>query len=74
MSDQEVSVDAIESVFDSVDEALDQLGLPEIRPLAEAVSPKTAADAVGFPTPDDLSDDFLDQLESTLGVDIESHE
>lgn len=62
------SVNVPESVLDSVDSVLDALGLPELGPLLHRLAPRTVADALDVPTPDQLSDEMLRALDDRFDV------
>jgi hypothetical protein len=66
----EVSINVPESILDSVDTIADALGGPEPSSVIKRVTPDYWADALGLPTPDDLSDDLFADMDSTLGVDF----
>jgi hypothetical protein len=64
----EVSVNVPESVIDSLDAVFDAFGLPEPGSILHRLGPNNVADALGVPTPDDLSDDILGDFDANLGV------
>lgn len=64
----ETSINVPKSAMDSVDYVLDGLGLPEVSPAAERVAPATVADALGVPTPDDITDEMLEELDAEFDV------
>lgn len=63
----EVSINVPESVMDSIDAVFDAFGLPEPGSVLYRASPDYVADAIGIPTPDDLSDELMADLDSSLG-------
>lgn len=65
----EVSLNVPETVIDSVDAVFDAFGLPEPGSVLYRFSPDYIADALGFPTPDDIVDDLMSEMDSSLGVD-----
>lgn len=65
----EVSINVPETVVDSVDAVFDAFGLPEPGSVAYRVSPDYILDSVGVPTPDDLADDLMADMDANLGVE-----
>lgn len=64
----EVSINVPESVIDSVDAVFDSFGLPEPGSVLYRVSPDYILDAIGIPTPDDIVDDMMADMDGSLGV------
>lgn len=64
----EVSINVPETVVDSVDAIFDAFGLPEPGSVAYRLSPDYVADALDLPTPDDVVDNMMRDMDSNLGV------
>lgn len=64
----EVSVNVPQTVIDSVDAVFDAFGLPEPGSVLYRVSPDYVFDALDIPTPDDMVDDLLSDMDSNLDV------
>lgn len=64
----EVSLNVPETVIDSLDAVFDAFGLPEPGSVLYRLSPDYWADAFDFPTPDDIADDLMSDMDSALGV------
>lgn len=64
----ETSVNVPKSVLDSADYVLDGLGLPELSPAVERAAPATVAEALDVPTPDEITDDLLSDLDEEFDI------
>lgn len=64
----QVSINVPETIVDSVDAIFDALGLPEPGSVAYRLTPDYALDAAGMPTPDDLVDDLLGDMDADLNI------
>jgi hypothetical protein len=64
-----VSLNVPETVIDSIDAVFDAFGLPEPGSVLYRVSPDYVADAIGVPTPDDIFDDLMANMDANFGVD-----
>jgi hypothetical protein len=58
-----------ETIIESIDAVFDAFGLPEPGSILHRLGPNNVADAVGIPTPDDIVDDGLAQLDADFGVE-----
>lgn len=65
-SDEEVSVNIPASAVDSVDELLTWVGLPEVDPLVERVSPANVAETLGIPTLEDVGDELREGFDDLV--------
>jgi len=65
----EVSLNVPETVIDSVDAVFDAFGMPEPGSVLYRLSPDYVADALDLPTPDDIVDDMMGDMDASLGVD-----
>jgi hypothetical protein len=64
-----VAVNVPETIIESIDAVFDAFGLPEPGSILHRLGPNNVADAVGIPTPDDIVDDGLAQLDADFGVE-----
>lgn len=65
----EVSINVPETVIDSIDAIFDAFGMPEPGSVLYRLSPDYVFDALNFPTPDDMVDDLMSNMDADLGVD-----
>ena len=64
----QTAINVPESAVKSVDSVLDWFGFPELGPVLHRVAPRNVADAFGVPTPDQVSDAFLRELDSRFDI------
>lgn len=64
----QTTVNVPESIITSVDTVLDALGMPEAGPVIHRLTPRNVADVLGVPTPDQISDEVMRELDNRFDV------